>query len=125
MESNFQDIAKSILLEKRSEFCDYKKNKQKLDAIKALKEYTSGGLKECKAAIDLYFDDPTYFLVHDRKEKLKELAKIPVIDAMIVNIQKTTSETWKCVLSSFELDELLNLDEKLTIANDLNNNESK
>ena len=88
----FQNKAKKLILERRSEFLDYK-------------------------ILDLYFDDPNYFLVHDRQEKLLKLAKIPIIDAMIDNIQKTKTDTWVRILSRFNLDELLKLDEQLTREN--------
>lgn len=113
----FQNKAKKLILERRSEFLDYKNNNRKLAAVKALKDYIGGGLKECKEFLDLYFDDPNYFLVHDRQEKLLKLAKIPIIDAMIDNIQKTKTDTWVRILSRFNLDELLKLDEQLTREN--------
>lgn len=40
-----------------------------------------------------------------------------MIDAMIDNIQKTKTDTWVRILSRFNLDELLKLDEQLTREN--------
>lgn len=101
-----------IIYTHKSEFDEYLQNGRKLAAVKAIKEYTGGGLRESKDAFDLWVSKqlPNY-LIKDRKEKLERLAKKPLINELIEKFKKTDNEKLQSFLMKLSIEELLNIDD--------------
>jgi len=106
----FNKLASKIIYEHKSEFDDLIPTR-KLSAVKLLKDYSRGGLKECKDVIDLYcIGGLVPYIKYHRKEKLDNLSKIPLIDTLIVKIKTLKDKKLKLVLQSMSIDELMNID---------------
>lgn len=107
--------AQRVIYNNRLEFEDYRKSSQKLAAVKKLKEYTGGGLKECKEVCDLYWENGYLpnFLKEDRKLKLEKLAKVPLINEIVKKIKNIPDEELFSIFSRLSVDELLSIDESL------------
>lgn len=87
-----KEASKQIYLH-RKEFQDYILNNELLNAVKSLKEYTGGGLKECLDAIKLYRDGKLKsYVIEERKEKLKQLDKQILTEKIILNIKNMDDE---------------------------------
>lgn len=113
-ETFLREVSK-VIYEHKSEFDEYRRNNQKLAAVKSIKEYTNGGLRESKEAFDLWFAGqlPNY-LLKDRKEKLEILAKKPLIEELIEKIRKTDSDKLSKLFMKLSVDELFNIDDIFT-----------
>ena len=111
-ESFLKEVAK-IIYQHKQEFEDYTKNNQKLGAVKALKDYTDGGLRECKDAYEMWVDGklPPY-LKEERRKKLEQLAKKPLVEELISNLRNADDEKLRSVFMTFTIDELFSIDEK-------------
>lgn len=101
-----------IIYTHKSEFDEYILNNQKLAAVKAIKEYTGGRLRESKDAFDLWVSNqlPNY-IKKDRKEKLEKLTKKPLINELIEKFKKTDNEKLQSFLMKLSVEELLNIDD--------------
>ena len=107
-----KEVAK-VIYEHKPEFEDYKIRSAKLAAVKALKDYTGGMLKECKEAYEMWYDGflPPY-LIEERRKKLEQLAKKPLIEEIILKLRKIEDEKLVDILIKLSIDELLSIDEK-------------
>ena len=99
-----KNAAKQIYLH-RDEFESYHLNNKKINAVKALKEYTGGGLKECLDTINLYFLGLLKsYIIEERKNKLKQLDKPILIDDIILNIKNIENEKLADMFSTIPYD---------------------
>jgi GTP-binding protein EngB required for normal cell division len=86
-----KEASKQIYLH-RKEFETYISDNSKLDAVKALKDYTGGSLKECLDTINLYRDGKLkLYIIEERRDKLKQLDK-PIMIENIISIIKNTDD---------------------------------
>lgn len=112
IDTDFEKQASKIIYYHKNEFDSYVFNKQKIHAIKALKEYTGGGLKDCKDVMDYYFEGKLKsYIVEERKQKLEMLAKKPLIEEISNKLITLKKEDFDNILMSLTVDELFNLDE--------------
>ena len=110
-EQEFLKKASKVLYEYKSEFANL--TDQKLASVKLLKDLTGGGLKECKEALEAYWDgNLPYYLKEERREKLEKLAKLPLIDELILKIKDLDDDKLRKFLIEFTVYELLSIDEK-------------
>jgi len=107
----FFDRACKAIYQHKDEFVEFTRTNAKLASVKALKEYTSGGLKECKDVIDLYWEGKLSYIKEDRKLKLEKLAKKPLVDQLIVKLRNINEDTLHSLLMNLSVDELLSIDE--------------
>lgn len=108
----FLKKASMAIYENKNEFENYISNGQKLAAVKALKEWTGGGLKESKDAFDLYMANKLpSFLREDRKKKLERLAKKPLVDEIAKKMLNISEDKLTTILLNLSIDELLSIDE--------------
>lgn len=99
----------------RIEFEEYFNNTQKLQFVKRLKELTGGGLRECKDIADLYWDGKIFNSIkEDRRLKLEQLAKAPLISELTEKIKKFNDDQLYSFLMKFTIDELLTMDEYIS-----------
>lgn len=112
IDKEFQKIACKVIYEHKSEFENYLLTKSRLHAVKALKDYTGAGLKECKDVLDLYFDGklPSY-IIEERRTKLEMLAKKPLVEELYNKLISLKKDDFGNILMNLTVDELLNLDE--------------
>jgi len=110
----FLETCVNIIRNNKVEFDEYKH--AKLQAVKKLKEISGGGLKECKQVCDLYYDGilPLTLTNYDRKTKLEQLAKLPLIEEIFDKVSKMSKEDYISALKKLTLDDLLSIDEALT-----------
>ena len=104
-------VSKAIY-EHKSEMDEYVLNGQKLAAVKAIKEWTGGGLKESKDAFEMYLAKllPS-FIKEDRRKKLEKLAKKPLVDELVKKIKNIDEDQLSTFLLNLSVDELLSIDE--------------
>ena len=121
---NKEFLKKSIKIinEHKTEFEDFLRDNQKLQAVKALRDYitdaglneyyfASFGLKECKDVIDLYFlGNLPSNIREERKEKLERLAKIPLTNEIIFKFKNLEEDELRSLLLNLSLDDLLLID---------------
>ena len=105
--------------DRKEEFQKYLYEKTKLQAVKALKDYTGGGLKECKDICDLYWENrlPFLFIKEERLKKLERLAKTPLVEELMIKIKSIKEDDMHSMLLNLSVDQLLIIDEIL-----INNN---
>jgi hypothetical protein len=106
----YERASKAIYLHK-DEFAQYAKENAKLVSVKLLKDYTGGGLKECKDAIELYWEGKLSYVKEERKLKLEKLAKKPLVDQLIVKLRDIKEDKLHSLLMNLSVDELLSIDE--------------
>ena len=107
-------IGPEILHLHREEIDTYLKNKSKLSAVKAIKEYSGLGLRNSKYVIDLYVDGiliPKPDVRDERRKKLEKLAKTPLVEELMVNLKKLDDNTIHSLLMNLTIDELFYIDE--------------
>jgi hypothetical protein len=110
--NDFEIVASKAIYENREEFNTYIKLNRKIDAIKCLKEYTGGGLKESKDAIDKFWvGELRTYIIEDRKKKLENLAKKPLIEEIVINIKSVDIEKLQTRLMKLSVDDLLTIDD--------------
>lgn len=103
------------ILDHRKEFEEYFKNTQKLQFVKSLKDYSGGGLKECKEVADLYWEGKILNpLKEERRIKLEQLAKAPLVNQLLEKIKKLDNDSLFSFLMNLDIDELLSMDELLS-----------
>lgn len=107
----FLTEAAKIIYQNRTEIDGYIINGQKLQAVKTLKEYSGGGLKESKDAIDLYIAGKLNFLKEDRRLKLERLAKNALVETLTTKLKNLQQEELKELLLALSVNELLSIDE--------------
>lgn len=114
IQTDFEKLASKVLYEHKSEFNKYVLNKQKIYAIKSLKEYTGGGLKECKDVMDLYFSgDYITYITEDRKNKLEHLAKKPLVEEVSLKMSILTKDDIEKILMNMTTDQLFDIVENI------------
>lgn len=105
----------------KSLFEGYLRSNEKLNAVKALKDLTGGGLRECKQVCDLYWDGELIPDVkEERKKKLERLAKKPLVEELIIKIKSIDEKKLNLLLMNLTIDDLLSLDEKFENDNNFN-----
>jgi len=108
----FLSKASEAIYKHKDEIDEYIRNNQKLAAVKALKEWTGGFLKESKEAFEMYIDNKLpSFIKEDRKKKLERLAKKPLVDELIRKILNIDEDKLSTFLLNLSVDELLTIDE--------------
>lgn len=111
---DFLKLASKIFHEHKMEFDGWIRNGQKLAAVKALKELTGGGLKESKDAFELYCAGKLKpYIKEDRRIKLERLARLPLVDELILKLKNISDEELHSLLMKLSIDELLSIDEFL------------
>ena len=111
--TEFLKLAAKIMYIHKDEFKSYEKNK--LQAVKSLKEYTGGRLKECKEACDLYWEGKLSFIKEERLEKLERLAKMPLVQELMDKLKNIKENELHLMLINLSVDQLLSIDEIFTI----------
>lgn len=119
IDDDFAIRAIKTMRDYKEEFQRYLFEKTKLQAVKALKDYTGGGLKECKEICDLYWEDklPNLFIKEERLKKLERLAKTPLVEELMIKIKNIKEDELHSMLINLSVDQLLSIDEIL-----INNN---
>ena len=119
IDDTFATLAIKCMQEHKEEFQRYLYEKSKLQAVKALKDYTGGGLKECKDICDLYWEGqlPFLFIKEERLKKLERLAKNPLVEELMIKIKNIKEDEIHSLLLNLTVDQLLAIDEIL-----INNN---
>jgi len=114
----FFKLASKIIYQNKAEFENYIYNEKKLQAVKSLKEYSGGGLKECKYAYELYLIGrlPDY-VVEARRKKLEKLGKSPLVKTIIDRLKNIEDDKLYSMLMDLSFNELIEIDEKLTDKN--------
>ena len=107
---DFLILCIKIIYNNKNEFDGYKS--AKLQGVKALKDYTNGGLRDCKEICDLYWSGkiPNY-IIEERKIKLERLAKQPFVSELVKKIVEIKEMDLQTRLMTFEMDDLFRLDE--------------
>lgn len=90
-----------------------KNNSTKLYAVKKLKDDTGLGLKESKEIIDYIFSENN-MLKFERIDKLKRLAKKPLIDNIIERLKSMTEDELNNILMNLDVDILMDIDERIS-----------
>lgn len=109
----FLKEATKVIFSNQIEFDHYIRNNTKLAGIKALKDYTGGGLKDCKNIFELYIDGKLSNIKEERKEKLERLAKKPLVDELILKLRNLEEDKLHSILLNLDLEVLLQIDEFL------------
>jgi hypothetical protein len=111
-DSIFLKEAAKVIYAHKEDFDEWIKGGQKLQAVKFLKDCTKGGLKESKDAFDLYCAGKLRpDIREDRKKKLEQLARKPLVDQLIVKLKNIDDDTLHSLLMKLSIDELLSIDE--------------
>lgn len=113
---SFVNDAYRCIKEHKNEFAEYllgDHSPQILLAIKALKDYSGLGLKECKYCIELYRENKLVNIKEERKIKLEKLAKVPLVDQLMIKIRNLTDNKLHSLLLTLSVDDLLSIDEEL------------
>ena len=73
-------------------------------------------MKESKEICDFYWSGKLSinFLKEARKEKLEKLAKLPLVEELIVKFEKLKEGQLQSILMKLSIDELLSIDEYFT-----------
>lgn len=116
-QQDFLKLAAKVIYENKSRFSTL--TGSKLESVKLLKELTGGGLKECKDACELYWSgNLPHYLKEERREKLERLAKLPLVDELIVKFRKLDDAKLHDFLMELTVDELFSIDEKIENKNE-------
>lgn len=114
----FKKAAKAIY-ENKSKFDELKNSNQKLQFVKSLKDLIGCGLKDAKDAADLYWVGKLpHYIKEERREKLERLAKLPLVDELIVKFRKLDDAKLHDLLMELNVDELFSIDEKIENKNE-------
>lgn len=111
--TEFEKFAAKSIYDNKYDFEQLRLGNQKLAFVKLLKEYTGGGLKECKDVADLYWEGnfKISYLKEERKAKLEKLAKGPLVEELLIKFKNTKEEDLFSYLMKLSVDELLSIDE--------------
>ena len=116
-QEEFLKKAAKAIYDNKSKF--FELTGSKLAAVKLLKDLTGGGLKECKDACELYWaGNLPHYLKEERREKLERLAKLPLVDELIVKFRKLDDTKLHSLLMELTVDELFSIDEKIENKNE-------
>ena len=109
----FLKEATNVIFSHKEEFDLYVSSNTKLSGVKALKDYTGGGLKDCKNVFELYADGKLSNIKEERREKLERLAKKPLVDELIIKLRNLEEDKLHSILLTLDLEVLLSIDEFL------------
>lgn len=111
--TEFEKSAAKAINDNKYDFDQLKHNNQKLAFVKLLKEFTGGGLKECKDVADLYWIEnfKISYIKEERKAKLEKLAKVPLVEELLIKIKNIEEQELFSCLMKLTVDELLSIDE--------------
>ncbi len=109
----FLKEATKVIFSHKGEFDLYVSSNTKLTGVKALKDYTGGGLKDCKTIFELYADGKLSNIKEERREKLERLAKKPLVDELIIKLRNLEEDKLHSILLTLDLEVLLSIDEFL------------
>lgn len=114
LNEEFTTIAINEIYSHKNEFEELFNSTQKLEFVKRLKNLTGGGLKECKDIADLYWEGKIMNSIkEDRRIKLEQLAKVPLINELISKIQNLNKDELHSLLMKIDVDDLLDIDDMI------------
>jgi hypothetical protein len=108
------DLSIKIIKDNINEFDQYRRENQKLRAVKKLKESSNLGLRESKEIIDIFYEDKLFpNIKEERLKKLEKLAKKPLISEIINKIKNIDNNDLENSFFKLSIDDLFNINEAL------------